>query len=59
MRQLPSGKAAANEREYPFIVELAVAAKGLEVGLSRRLLDFHKTRHIQPRHGRSTKTYYR
>jgi hypothetical protein len=64
MRQV-SGKAAANEQEYPFIVELAAATKGLDVALSRRIIDFHKTRHIQPRHGRSTfprgegQTYYR
>jgi hypothetical protein len=65
MRQFPGDKASANERKYPYIVELAVAAKGLDVGLSRQIIDFHKTRHIQPRHGRGTipkgegKAYYR
>jgi hypothetical protein len=65
MRLIPSGKAAANERKYPYIIELVVAGKGLDIALSRRIMDFHKTRHIKPRHGRSTilrregETYYR
>jgi hypothetical protein len=41
-----------NERKYPHIVELAVGEKGLDVGLGRRIIDFHKTRHIKPHHGR-------
>jgi hypothetical protein len=63
MPQPYSGKALANERNYPNIVELAVAADGLEVELSRRILEFHKSRHIEPRHGRRIprkgKIYYR
>ena len=65
MPQIPSGKANANERKYPFLIELTVAGKGLDVGLSRRIIDFHTTRHIQLRHGRSTfpqgegQAYYR
>jgi hypothetical protein len=54
MRQIPSGKAAENERKYPYIVAIAIAGKGLDIGLSRRIMAFHKTRHTQPRHGRST-----
>jgi hypothetical protein len=54
MRQFPSGKAKANEHKYPYVVELAVSGKELDVGLSRRIVNFHKSRHIQPRHGRST-----
>ncbi len=53
MPQIPSGKANANERNYPYMIELAIAGKGLDVGLSRRIIDFHASRHIQPRHGRS------
>lgn len=53
MPQIPSGKANANEHKYPYIIELAVAGKGLDVGLSRRIMDFHTRRQIQPRHGRS------
>ncbi len=49
MRQISSGKAAENERKYPYIV----AGKGLDIGLNRRIMAFHNARHIQPRHGRS------
>jgi hypothetical protein len=65
MPQISSGKAAANERKYPYIVAIAIAGKGLDIGLSRRIMDFHNARHIQPRHGRSTiprgegEAYYR
>jgi hypothetical protein len=41
-------KAIANERKYPNIVELAVPADGLQIELSRRIIQFHKLRHIQP-----------
>ena len=41
-----------NESKYPHIVELAVDSHGLDVELSRRIIEFHKSRHIQPRHGR-------
>jgi hypothetical protein len=53
MHQISSGKTVANERKYPHIVAVAVAGKGLDIGLSRRIIDLHKARHIQPRHGRS------
>jgi hypothetical protein len=51
---ISSGKAATNKQEYPCIVAIAIAGKGLDIGLSRRIIVFHKTRHIQLRHGRST-----
>jgi hypothetical protein len=35
-----AGKAYANERKYPFIVEVPVAANGLDVELSRHIVDF-------------------
>jgi hypothetical protein len=47
-----SGKAVTNEREYPHIVELAVATNELDFQLSRRIIDFHKLRHVETRHGR-------
>src|SRR5215472_16604779 len=50
-RQIPSGKATANESKYPYIIELALTGRLLDVGLSCRIMNFHKTRHIQPRHG--------
>jgi hypothetical protein len=59
----PYGKALTNESIYPNIVELAVTAGGLEVELARRIIEFHKLRHTEPRHGRiihsEHQTYYR
>jgi hypothetical protein len=43
---------------YPCIVELPASTRGLDVALSRRIIQFHKTQHVQPRHGRSI-FYYR
>ena len=58
-----SGKAVTNEREYPHIVELAVATDELDFQLSRQIIDFHKLRHIETRHGRrlvrGSQIYYR
>jgi hypothetical protein len=42
-----------NEYKYPNIVELTFPADGLEFELNRRIIGFHKSRHIQPRHGAS------
>jgi hypothetical protein len=53
MRQISSGKAAENERKYPYKVAIAIAGDGLEIGLSRRIMAFHQARHIKPRHGRT------
>jgi hypothetical protein len=59
----PFGKALTNEIKYPNIVELVVAVDGLEVELARRIIEFHKSRHIEPRHGRrihrENQIYYR
>jgi hypothetical protein len=49
--RVTSPKAAANESKYPNIVELAVGGDGLDVTLGRRIINFHKSRHIQPHHG--------
>jgi hypothetical protein len=66
MRQISSGKAAENERKYPYVVAIAIASNGLDIELSRQIMAFHNARRIQPRHGRSTipkggegETYYR
>ena len=48
-----SYKAVANERTYPYIAELPASTRGLDVALGRRIIQFHKTRHVQPRHGRT------
>ena len=53
-RELNSVKVVANEGNYPNIVELAVGFDGLDFILGRRIMDFHKSRHIKPRHGRTT-----
>jgi len=52
MRQFPRQQALVNELKYPNIVELTFPADGLEFELNRRIIGFHKSRHIQPRHGR-------
>jgi len=52
MLQSGSGKGLANEKKYPNLVELAVPDSGLAIELSRRIMEFHKLRHIRPRHGR-------
>jgi hypothetical protein len=52
VRQPLSGKAVANESKYPYIVELFVPADELDVEVSRRMMDFHKSRKIQARYGR-------
>src|SRR5215831_4241275 len=53
----------AIERKYPHIVELAVGKHGLDVGLGRRIMHFHNSRHIKPRHGhivlKERQTFYR
>jgi hypothetical protein len=58
-----TGKAVTNEKECPHIVELAVGKVGLDVELARRIMHFHISRHIKPRHGRIifgvSKVYYR
>jgi len=47
-------KAAANERKYPYAVSLAIAEEPLDLALIRQIIEFHKARHIEPRHGRTT-----
>ena len=51
--QFSSTKAVANESKYPNIVELRVPADGLDVALGRRIVNFHRSRHIHPHHGRA------
>jgi hypothetical protein len=52
VRQPLSGKAIANESRYPYIVELVVADDELNVEVSRRMMNFHRSRKIQARYGR-------
>ena len=57
------GKAAVNERKYPFIVDVPFAAKGLDAELNRQVVAFHKSHRISPRFGRAVfrdrQNYYR
>jgi hypothetical protein len=57
------GKGLTNEKRHPYIVELAVTADGLDVGLSRRIINFHKSLRIELRFGRrilrDEQNYYR
>jgi hypothetical protein len=47
-----NGKAVANKSKYPHIVELVIDGDKLDVEFSRRMMDFHRSRKIQARHGR-------
>jgi len=57
------GKAVVNERKYPFIVQVPVAASGLDVELNGQIVGFHKSQCIPPRFGRTVfrdgQSYYR
>jgi hypothetical protein len=46
-----AGKTAANEAKYPFIVEVPIAANGLNVELNRQVVGFHKLHHTTLRFG--------
>ena len=63
MREYRDNRVLRTESEYPNIVELAVARDGLATELSRQIIAFHKSRHIELRHGRITlrhgQIYYR
>jgi hypothetical protein len=49
-------KALSNESIYPNIVELTVTGGGgLELEFARRIMEFHKSRYIEPRHGAELK----
>jgi hypothetical protein len=47
------GKAALNESKHPYVIELEVASDGLDVILSRQIVQFHESRHVQPQYGRT------
>jgi hypothetical protein len=48
--------AVTNETKHPYIVEVAAVGDGLDTELSRRIMQFHKSRYIQPRYGRRIAT---
>jgi hypothetical protein len=49
---LRKNKPLTNEIKYPYVVELAVVGDGLDIELSQRIMQFHKSQHIQLRYGR-------
>ena len=57
------GKPFINERLHPFIIEVPVAANGLDRALNREIVAFHKSQCVKPRFGRTTlrdgRNYYR
>jgi hypothetical protein len=57
------GKMLTNASTNPYLVEIPVAAAGLDVPLNHRIMRFHKSRRLQVRHGRIIsrygETYYR
>jgi hypothetical protein len=46
-------KTVRNEISHPYIVEVAVVGDELNVQLGRQIMQFHQSRHIQPRYGRT------
>jgi hypothetical protein len=52
MREILSWKAIARERKYPYIVQLFVPDDKLDVELSHRVMEFHRSRKIRARLGR-------
>ena len=62
-RAFGTNKGLINERAYPYLVDIPVAAAGLDTPLNRQIMKFHESRHIQLRHGRRIlrggENYYR
>ena len=52
MRRRATEKVVINESKFPYIVGFAVVDDELDVELSRRIMNFHRSRKIQVRHGR-------
>jgi hypothetical protein len=52
MLQGTTERAVTNETKYPHIVEVVVADDELGVELSCQIMNFHRVRKIQARHGR-------
>ena len=62
-RALCVSKSVTNERTHPYLVEIPVAAAGLDVPLNRQIMKFHESRQLQLRYGRMIlrggENYYR
>jgi hypothetical protein len=53
MPRFPTKKAVTNENNHSYVVEVAVGRDGLDFDLGRQIMQFHKSRHIQLRYGRT------
>jgi hypothetical protein len=47
------GKAALNERKHSYVIELKSTSDGLDIILSRQIVQFHELRQVQPQYGRT------
>jgi len=45
-------KVVTNEINHPYVVEIAVGSDGLNIVVSRRIMQFHKLRRVELRSGR-------
>jgi hypothetical protein len=45
-------KVVTKEINHPYVVEVAVGSGGLNIELSLRIMQFHKSRHVELRSGR-------
>jgi hypothetical protein len=52
VKSSPNHKAVTNEIKHPYVVEVAVVSDGLDIELCRRIMQFHASRHVEPRCGR-------
>jgi hypothetical protein len=41
-----------NEINHPYVIEVAIVSDGLDIELSRQIMQFHKSRHLSLRYGR-------
>jgi hypothetical protein len=52
VKSSPNYKAVTNEVNHPYVVEVAVVSDGLDIDICRRIMQFHKSRHVELRYGR-------
>jgi hypothetical protein len=56
MPRRPSYRAMRNEINHPYVIEVSIVSDGLDVELSRRIIQFHKSRQVELRYGRRLTT---
>jgi hypothetical protein len=52
LKTFRKGKAGINERDYPYLVEIAVPVGGLDLRQNREIAAFHRLHNIRPRFGK-------